>query len=210
VPHSIARHEARSAWDWEGFLHEWSREILGDSEKVGQIPQVAIHPQRERIGYPPATPEQIAETEERLGLVLPHSYKSFLFTTDGWPCGGSWVDHLLPAEQIDRFAEMSKDWLENWRLGVKYAGGLPPIDDRDYKVYGPHQNPLLVRDDYLEATIQISQGDIGVYLLNPLVQFDKGEWEAWMFESETGARRYKSFWELMHAEYDRYLELRDI
>jgi len=29
-----------------------------------------------------------------------------------------------------------------------------------------------------------------------------GEWEAWCFEGETGALRYRSFRDLMQAEFD--------
>ena len=56
---------------------------------------------------------------------------------------------------------------------------------------------------------QISDGDIGVCLLNPKVISDQGEWDAWVFESETGAIRYRSFWELMRAEYESFLSLKD-
>jgi hypothetical protein len=45
-----------------------------------------------------------------------------------------------------------------------------------------------------------------VYLLNPSVVFEGGEWEAWVFASVfPGAIRYRSFWELMKAEYQTEL-----
>jgi hypothetical protein len=49
----------------------------------------------------------------------------------------------------------------------------------------------------------------GVLLLNPEVVSDDGEWEAWFFAAWLpGATRYRSFWDLMHGERERYRSLR--
>ena len=123
---------------------------------------------------------------------------------------GLLVDRLLAVDEIDWFASKSADWLKAWKLGFHYFGETPTVDDADYFIYGEAQNPLLIREDYLEAGLQISAGDNAVYLLNPKIKFDDGEWEAWFFESEMGAQRYRSFWDLMQVEYRRFLDLKDL
>ena len=50
-----------------------------------------------------------------------------------------------------------------------------------------------------------------MYLLNPMVVTPEGEWEAWMFAHWLpGARRYRSFWELMGGEYRMFLRVRQL
>lgn len=53
-------------------------------------------------------------------------------------------------------------------------------------------------------------GDSAIYLLNPLAISPEGEWEAWFFANwNPGAVRYRSFWELILAEYESFLTLKD-
>jgi hypothetical protein len=62
---------------------------------------------------------------------------------------------------------------------------------------------LWYRKSHLKETLQITEvGDAAVYLLNPQVITKEGEWEAWFFANWLpGARRYRSFEELMRADY---------
>ncbi len=47
-----------------------------------------------------------------------------------------------------------------------------------------------------------------IYLLNPQVVTEEGEWEAWFFANWLpGAARYRSFQEMMEAEYQDFLAL---
>ncbi|HTK10532.1 MAG TPA: hypothetical protein VL485_25390 [Ktedonobacteraceae bacterium] len=88
-------------------------------------------------------------------------------------------------------------------------GSLEFCSDEEYFVYGSPQNAWIFRPQYLETALEISEeGDGGVYLLNPSVVFPNGEWEAWHLASWCGASRYRSFQELMQAEYQRLLNLR--
>jgi hypothetical protein len=65
---------------------------------------------------------------------------------------------------------------------------------------------------YLQQALEISdRGDSSIYLLNPNIVTADGEWEAWFFgDWLPGADRYHSFIDLMQAEYETFLELRDI
>ena len=63
--------------------------------------------------------------------------------------------------------------------------------------------------EYLQTALEISDvGDAGIYLLNPQVVTEEGEWETWFFANWLpGATRYRSFQELMEAEYQNFLTL---
>lgn len=195
---------------WKDLLQEWSTAILKYPERRATLPPEAVRLKRGWIGYPPATEKQLKSEESRLGIPLPRSYITFLAVTNGWPAPGPMTDALLSVEDIDWFSLKSCVWLESWRLGASYYGGPMPVKDEEYFVYGEDQNPLLIRDEYLDTALQISDGGIAYYLLNPKIIYKNGEWEAWIFESETGAQRFKSFWHLMVAEYESFLQLKDL
>ncbi|WP_202638062.1 hypothetical protein [Bailinhaonella thermotolerans] len=49
-----------------------------------------------------------------------------------------------------------------------------------------------------------SYDDEGSILLNPHVVTPEGEWEAWYIAAwMAGAARYRSFWDLVSAEFER-------
>jgi len=65
-----------------------------------------------------------------------------------------------------------------------------------------------LRASYLLTSLEISdRGDDSIYLLNPKIVTEDGEWEAWLFANWIpGAIRYRSFWDLMQAEYKNFLD----
>jgi hypothetical protein len=77
-----------------------------------------------------------------------------------------------------------------------YKGRVP---DSRYFVYGPKQQAVDVRQEYLPEMLQVSDiGDAEVVLLNPVIRDERGEWEAW-WEAPwlPGATRFRSFFELV-------------
>ena len=197
---------------WDRFLREWNAALLGArSVRESVQPEVVASGW---LGYPPATPEVLAGAEDRLGFALPPSYRSFLRATNGWRAAGYFVERFLPADEIAWFRERNAEWIESWLEGGRIAearyGPTPPLTDEQYLVYGEEQRTVDMREEYLSAALQISEeGDGAVYLLNPRVVTPEGEWEAWFFASWLpGARRYRSFWELMQGEYRMLLQLR--
>ena len=84
-------------------------------------------------------------------------------------------------------------------------GDPEPVPEKAYLVYGEAQDPSLVRIEDLQACLVIGMGaDESFYLLNPRVVDRGGEWEAWFFAAWLpGAMRYRSFGELMQAEYQK-------
>ena len=95
---------------------------------------------------------------------------------------------------------------------MKKSTELPSIRDAEYFVYGEAQDCRTLRVGYLQTALEISsKGDAAIYLLNPQVLTPEGEWEAWFFcDWLPGADLYGSFLEMMQAEYENFLDLRDI
>ena len=199
--------------DWKPFLQLFSRDMLADDAIRASLSPDAIA--SGWLGYPGATEAQIAEAEARLGTTLPPSYREFLAVTNGWLNMSAFIYRLWPAEQIDWFKTRNQRAIDAWLLGESYyapAGASgPSVPDSEYFVYGESQDPTSLRTEYLRTALEISDwGDSAILLLNPRVTFGDGEWEAWFHASWLpGANRYRSFWDLMQAEYKSFLTLND-
>lgn len=207
-----------NAFDWERFLKRWSQELL---ESMGQERE-QVPPEVMRsgwLGYPGATEEQIARAEARLEATLPPSYREFLKVTNGWRQTTPFIYKLWSTEEIEWFSIKRQEWLhafvepysdayEDYLVTQKKT---PSIPDEEYFVYGDDQDCSKLRVEYLQTVLEISDaGDSAIYLLNPQVITEDGEWEAWFFgDWLPGADRYQSFREMMQAEYENFLELRD-
>jgi hypothetical protein len=141
-----------------------------------------------------------------LGTRLPPSYREFLAITNGWRRTTRFIDRLWSVEEVEWFPVRHQEWIDDWRQGEEAyersqgttATGSPSAAaDR-----------LL---DELASVLDISDvGDVAVYVLNPtVVTMPESEWEAWFFSNwNPGAVRYRSFWDLMLAEHDTFLRLR--
>jgi hypothetical protein len=206
-----------STFNWEYFLKRWSRELLESmGEERSKLPTDVI--QSGWLGYPGATEEQIARTEARLETTLPPSYREFLKVTNGWRQTTPFIDKLWSTEDIKWFSLTHQAWIDSFV--ERYTDdsvecldtflGEPSICDQEYFIYGDTQDCSKLRLEYLQTTLEISEkGDAAIYLLNPQVITADGEWEAWFFgDWLPGADRYKSFREMMQAEYENFLELR--
>lgn len=194
---------------WRTFLSTWSEEILRYSDEH-YLRGLPLHAKTSGwLGYAGATEAQLAAAEARLGRSLPPSYRAFLAVSNGWRRTTPFIDAVWPTEQIEWLSVASPEFLPAWMEGVTAFGVPEPIPDADYFVYGGAQREYAIRHEYFETALQISAwGDAAVYLLNPQVVTPAGEWEAWFFASWLpGARRYRTFWDLMRAEHDSFLAL---
>jgi SMI1 / KNR4 family (SUKH-1) len=218
-----------SVFNWEGFLRQWSGELL---EAMDECQHRHLPPEILEsgwLGYPQATDAQISQAEARLGRALPPSYREFLKVTNGWRQTTPFIHRLWSTEEIDWFSARHAGWIESF--GEKYndqahrvnvsnhaksngcfsQSGIFQISDESYFVYGDDQDCMNLRLEYLHTALEISEpGDSSIYLLNPQVINVHGEWEAWFFgDWLPGADRYRSFQEMMQAEYRNFLELRE-
>jgi hypothetical protein len=189
--------DATSEMDWTQFLGKWSRERAA-SPLAGEL---AL----QKPGIPPATEKQLASAEQRLGIALPPSYRAFLSVSNGWGRTTRAIERIWSSDEIDWFRKRNRDWISAYTAPLKHA---PPDEtpDAEYYSYGSHSE--LFKAAHFAETLQISAiGDAAVYLLNPQVITKEGEWEAWFLANWLpGVRRYRSFAELMQAEYSQFAE----
>ena len=213
-----------SAFAWERFLKQWSCSLIDSmkGDELAQLPPEVIA--SGWLGYPGATEAQIAQAEAHLGLTLPPSYREFLKVTNGWRKTTPFIHKLWSIDDIERCAVRHQAWInafidqhDSGQLEYGQADDLNrlwepfSISDKEYFVYGEQQDCSQIRIEYLQTAIEISDmGESCIYLLNPQVVTAEGEWEAWFFgDWLPGADRYRSFREMMEAEYQNFLELRD-
>lgn len=200
--------------DWQCFLESWSREVIQllrthTCDWLDEREQQAV--ERGSLAYPGATDEQIQALETRLGITLPHSYVTFLKATNGWLQIGmdAGDGKLWSTEEVQWFRDQEPEWLAIWTERDDEI----EVPDEKYFLYGEHQHCVNVRREYLKTALAVSEGvEAAIYLLNPQVVTEHGEWEAWFFGINLpGANRYRSFWEMMKAERQHVIEsLRDV
>lgn len=214
-----------STFDWESFLRRWSQALIeAKGQELYPLPPDVI--ESGWLGYPGATEAQIIHAEARLGVTLPPSYREFLKVSNGWRQTTPFIYRLWSTENIEWLAVRHPDWINSFveqqqRLEQRHSysavngssskGSQFDVPDNIYFVYGEDQDCMNLRAQYLNTALEISeQGDSSIYLLNPQVVTEDGEWEAWFFgDWLPGADRYRSFRELMQAEYQNFLELRE-
>lgn len=195
--------------DWPEFLKRLSHEVLADESVRSMIPAEMI--KAGWLGYPPATETELVKLEKRLKTELPPSYREFLLISNGWKFPGTFIHDLLSADKVDWFRKLHGDWIEAWLEGEEMGGGRVTVTHEQHCVYGPEQDCCNFRTEYWKKTLTISDiGDSAIYLLNPKVVDGNGEWESWFFANwKPGATRYRSFWELMQAELEALIRLRN-
>ncbi len=152
-------------------------------------------------------------------ITLPSSYREFLKVTNGWGPTTPFIYKLWSTEELQWFSVRRQGWVDAFveQYANDYAPlqepkiHTPSIPDEEYLVYGEAQYCSTLRVEYLQTALEISdKGDSAIYLLNPQVITEDGEWEAWFFgDWLPGADRYRSFGEMMQAEYENFLELRE-
>ena len=135
--------------------------------------------------------EEIEVVEAKLGVKLPPSYIDFLKYSNGLLLPDKFTN-LLPLKDIDWFYTLNQEWVDIWNEEED------EVPDDQYFIYGTEQDSCLMRNKYLKTALQISDSVEGdVLLLNPEVKFGE-EWEAWWFGNAlAGAKRFKSFQELL-------------
>lgn len=192
--------------EWRWFLHNFSRVLLqldADQDEFSE--------QDYQLGYVKcigADEEEIVAAENRLGIQLPISYRSFLKVSDGWPYkrGGGSPGKLLPIMAIQWFRIQEPRWLEILTQPNLYQSeDLPPEEHLYYRDI--RRDECFYRQAYLPGTLAISETENSeILLLCPEVIDENGEWECWHLW-KSGADRYHSFLEWMYADCSFSLNL---
>ena len=182
----------QTAEDWLEFLQAFNRDLLeridsayiGRLRESGQTFEAALARygvtdqvlQSGWLGYAPATDDQLARLESRLGKPLPPSYRALLRASNGFRMPQMNIPRLRPADEVQ--------WLR--------AENQPLID-----LFKPAED--------MSNMIQISDQELSgsaINLLNPSIVSADGEWEAVRFAHWIpGCTKYASLWELMRFDY---------
>jgi hypothetical protein len=196
-----------TAFDWRAFPEVWSTAVLAVPDLAARLPPSVGA--SGWLGYPGATATQLAAAESRLGARLPPSYREFLAITNGWRRLSYFIDRLWSTDEVEWFAVRNQQWIDAYTEPSAYGGA--PVSQAAHGVYGDAQDPVYFYAAYLQDALEISaEGDSAILLLNPKIVTAEGEWEAWFFANWLpGARRYRSFRELMEAQYAEFLALRE-
>ncbi len=201
-------------FDWQEFLDELNYELIRIDdvrEEVG-LPDEYDLPEdvqiTEWLGFEGAGETELKALEQRLGVELPPSYRSFLATSNGWRISGQGGVKILPTPEINWLKHIDPKLIEIWN---HFQDSVPPISDEMYFVYDG-RNDVYFRAEYIADMLVISdrgQYNVDYLWLNPRIVFLDGEWEAWDFTTDSGhASRYRSFRDLMenllrYARVDR-------
>jgi hypothetical protein len=215
-----ARHKS---FNWHRFLKKWSQDFINNYENSSQLPAEVLD--SGWLGFSGATEEQIHRVEARLQTSLPPSYRAFLKVSNGWRQTTPFIYRIWSVEEIEWFSIRHASWIksfteahlnsrnrhtsDNHRLNGSLHISFVP--ESEYFLYGDQQDCSKIRLEYLNSALEVSaKGESAIYLLNPQIVSDEGEWEAWFFgDWLPGADRYRSFQALMEAEYKNFLEMKD-
>lgn len=151
---------------------------------------------------PGASEQQLLVVEKRLKVKLPPSYRAFLSASNGWRHASQTSPVLRAVEDIRWFRKEHRDWFEAYQMSAEPLC----VIEQDYFNYAqPDSASFEIK--HLAQTLCISEvGDDAVLLLNPMVVWPDGEWEAWFFANWLpGAIRYRSFADWMCQELHQLL-----
>ncbi|MBX9695074.1 MAG: hypothetical protein K2Z81_22000, partial [Cyanobacteria bacterium] len=97
-----------------------------------------------------------------------------------------------------------RSWIDAWKDNGD-------VSDEEYYRYGEDQDPCCFRSQYLNSLVALSSdGDAGIYLLNPEIKNRENEWEAWHLTSwMPGAQRFQSLEAMLRHSYMQLVKNRD-
>ncbi|GGP33096.1 SMI1/KNR4 family protein [Streptomyces melanogenes] len=181
-------------YEWRPFLERWSAERADvyDAEHETRDGDRDAHAAR-WLGFAPANEERLAALEQRIGLALPPSLRSFLQVTDGWRYPGHFVYLLAGTERIDWCGDahgLSKDLLEE--LGED-------ADDEEVREAGVWARSL-------QLAVESDMVDV---LLDPDDVDEHGEWAVYTYAAWRAAppRRHETFKHFMEDMYQEFLSM---
>ncbi|MFE4640687.1 SMI1/KNR4 family protein [Streptomyces sp. NPDC056730] len=178
-------------YNWRPFLERWSADWL-DSPGARERGDMAETVLRDRwLGFPAAGEDRIGELEERLGVTLPPTYRSFLAATDGWRSAGTPVGRVGAAEGVHWYGD---------------PDGLQALHEGALTEHASEEEVL--RAGMWGRALRLSADPDGVeVLLDPGDPDADGEWAAYLHRGGAGGERperHGSFMDLMQALFREF------
>ena len=103
-----------SHFNWYSFLKKASKEALWNYEQVEiDWDDIEFSPkaiESEWLGFPQTSEENIANTEARLAIKLPPSYREFLKVSNAWLEYPGMIK-LRGIDEIDWFCTENQEWI---------------------------------------------------------------------------------------------------
>jgi hypothetical protein len=187
---------------WEKFLRCWEIEVRSKlaALSVEDIPKSYMRVKQREMLRSQATKQAVESKEGELAVRLPQSYVDFLSVSNGLTVAGIESDdaELSMIENVDLFSVREPELFEGAKNSADTIG-----TSQKYADYSANQDPTYYRADYMDSLLQISEViDGGVFLANPRVLDDGGEWEIWFYSHKLpGAYRFRSFASAMQYLY---------
>jgi cell wall assembly regulator SMI1 len=179
--------------DWGPFLERWSEEWITAHDPERDAPLAEEVLKDRWLGFGPASDDEIAAAQTRLGCSLPPSLREFLRVTNGWRDAGPFIYRLAGTKELA--------WL---RDSDEVSGWIDAYSDLAEEGE-PDEGEILARSLRLSL-----EGDAAVLVLDPEDVDDNGEWAAYWLASWSGMgpERHDSFYDLMYDLYTSFHNLR--
>jgi hypothetical protein len=177
----------RSVEQWRRYLAEHSADVLRVAED-DELDQVSDAQRASRwLGFDGASAAQLAMLEQRLGALLPPSYRSFLAASDGWLNISTFMWTMRTTGDVNWLRDADPQLCDGLREAATSEEAA--LTDR----------ALLVSGD----------GDVQYWLLDPGDVSPDGEWAAYIWASWYPGlgERHESFAELVDAERSSFQQL---
>jgi hypothetical protein len=197
--------------DWHALLSKINQALMSDKDFLSGNLLTAEQRQTRWLGKPGASEDELGQLEGRLQQRLPPSYRSFLAASNGFGPISSFIYDLCSTDEVAWLVEKEPELVEIWEEDASWFSDDPDLADDPYLLYDEPQSAGALRSGHMRQCLMISHwGDAGFLALNPAQQHE-GEWEAWHFANwMPGARRYRSFAELMQDSYQSGIKLRQL
>lgn len=159
-----------AATDWKKFLTKFSADLIAVDQIRAKLDSDVIAGRW--LGFTPASDEDIAQCQQRLGVTLPPSLVAFLQVSNGWRTTGPFVSQIWSTSEIRWLKEVDPELISLWQGS---AGDEPLEPD-------------------IEHCLALSPYDDGMCLLNSNRRQKDDEWEAWFFAHWVpGPEKYRTF-----------------
>ena len=181
--------------DWKSLLSRLNSIMLATERWRIELSNEALS--SGWCGQEPATDQEIRLAEERLGVSLPPTYRSFLKCSNGWRPFSSFIERIFPTHEFERFRIANPELLAD----IQRYYQEDEVTDAEYLDFENPDRIHALRHRYYADSIVLGTGwnwGNEVILLNPHVVSGDGEWEAIFFANWVpGNVRFRSFLKLV-------------